>query len=135
MFSSIKTSRANKETVTQLTNKLNLGAENIIARLAFSFSLNTGKRMNLAEIADAGGKEYSSKVLFGDHADLYLALICVHYDLYKTDKDIPKYIKMHVDDGIKLIKEEIVDKDSITGTDFIINEIEKGLLSFENIKS
>jgi len=133
MFSTIKTSRANKDIVAQLTNKLNLGAENVIARLAFSYSLNTDRKLNLNEMRDAGGKEYSSKVLFGNYADIYLALLCVHYNLYKSDKDLPRYVKMHIDDGLDLIAKEIESKDSITGNDFIINEIEKGLLLFETM--
>lgn len=128
MFSNIKTSKANKELVTRLTNKLNLGAENTIARLALGYSLAAGRRMDLHEIADANGKEYSSKVLFGDYGDYYIALVCVHYQLYKSDKDIARYIKMHIDDGLELIHRDIEQKQGISGTDFIINEIERGLL-------
>ncbi|MDN3548927.1 DndE family protein [Mucilaginibacter aquaedulcis] len=131
MFSTIRTSKANKELVTQLTNKFNLGAENVIARLAFSFSLSTEQKLNLSQIQDSGGKEYNSKVLFGDYADIYMALLCVHYNLYKSDKDLPKYVKLHIDNGLELISKEIENKDSITGEDFIINQIEKGLSIFE----
>jgi|SRR6185437_8171884 len=127
MFSNIKTSRQNRDLVTRLTNKLNLGAENIIARLALSYSLSRERRMELQQIQDSNGKEYSFKVLFGDFADYYVAMICVHYELYKTDKDIGKYIKMHIDDGLQLINDEIDQKEGISGTDFITNEIEKGL--------
>lgn len=131
MFSNIKTSKTNKDIVTQLTNKLNLGAENVIARLAFSYSLSRDKKMDLNKIQDSTGKEYNTKVLFGNYGDVYLALICVHYNLNKSDKDIPRYIKMHIDDGLEMINLEVAKKDSMTGTDFIINEIENGLLSFE----
>ena len=127
MFSNIKTSKANKELVTKLTNKLNLGAENIVARLAFSYSLSQERQLDLHEIQDANGKEYSIKVLFGDYADYYIAMVCVHYQLYKTDKDIGRYIKMHIDDGLQLINNEIERKQGMSGTDFIINEIERGL--------
>lgn len=124
MFSSIKTSRANKDRVTQLTQRLNLGAENVIARLAFSYSLGQDRVMDLTQMEDAQGKEYSAKVLFGDHADLYIALVCVQYQIYKTDKNIARYIKMHIDDGLVLIEKEITGKDSLTGSDFLINAIE-----------
>lgn len=135
MFSTIRTSRANKDLVTQLTNKLNLGAENVIARLAFSYSLNTNRKLSLNDMKDAGGKEYNSKVLFGNYADIYMALLCVHYNLYKSDKDLPRYVKLHIDDGLELINKEVATKDSITGNDFIINEIEKGLLSLESFEN
>ncbi|TCD28641.1 DUF1832 domain-containing protein [Pedobacter psychrodurus] len=127
MFSSIKTSRANKDLVTKLTNKLNLGAENVIARLAFTYSLSQEKLMDLSQIQDSSGKEYSVKVLFGDYAEFYVALVCVHYDIYKTDKDISRYIKMHIDDGLQGIYDEVENKNSISGNDFMINQVEIGL--------
>ncbi len=127
MFNSIKTSKRNKEIVTVLTRKLNLGAENVVARMAFAYSLARDQKMELAAIQDAQGKEYSVKVLFGDYAEYYIALICVHYNLYKSDKDIAKYVKMHIDDGLELISNEIEKKTNITGEEFLINAIEKGL--------
>lgn len=133
MFSSIRTSKTNKEVVTQLTNKLNLGAENVIARLAFSYSLSKEYKLDLADIEDSMGKEYNPKVLFGNYSDIYIAILCVHYSLHKSDRDIPKYLKMHIDDGLTMISKDIERKDSITGNDFIINEIEKGMLNFEKI--
>ena len=104
MFSNIRTSKANKEVVTQLTNKLNLGAENTIARLAFSYSLAKEQYLDLTKIEDSAGKEYSSRVLFGNYVDIYVALICVHYNIQKEDKDVGRYIKMHIDEGLKLIE-------------------------------
>lgn len=130
MFTSIKTSRANKDLVTQLTNKLNLGAENVIARLAFSYSLAQNRMLKLNEIQDAQGKEYNVKVLFGNHPEIYLALLAIHYGIPREDKDIPKYVKMHIDDGLGLINREVIEKSSITGNDFLINEIESGMIHF-----
>ncbi len=128
MFSNVRTTKANKEIVTRLTNKLSLGAENLIARIALSYSIAADRKLDLALIGDSSGKEYSFKVLFGEYADYYIALIAVHYQLYKSDKDIPKYIKMHIDDGLELINFNIENKYSLSGTDFLINEIERGLL-------
>ena len=127
MFSNIKTSRVNKDVVTHLTNKLNLGAENIIARLAFSYSMSKESKLDLSLIQDSAGKEYNTKVLFGSYTDVYIALICVHYNLHKSDKDIPRYVKMHIDEGLQQINKYVATKDSITGTEFLINEVEKGL--------
>lgn len=127
MFSSIKTSKKNKELVTKLTNRLNLGAENVIARLAFAYSISKERKMQLIDIQDSQGKEYSAKVIFGDYIDYYIAIVCIHYSLYKTDKDIARYIKMHVDDGLELIEKEANKKTTMSGNEFLINEIEKGL--------
>ena len=37
MFTQIKTSKENKDIVSQLTRKLGLGTENIIARIAYTY--------------------------------------------------------------------------------------------------
>jgi DNA sulfur modification protein DndE len=127
MFSNIRTTKANKEIVARLTSKLSLGTENVIARISLTYSIAADRKLDLSHIGDSLGKEYSFKVLFGDYSDYYIALVAVHYQLYKTDKDIPKYIKMHIDDGLQLINLDIENKYSLSGTDFLINEIEKGL--------
>jgi len=123
MFSHIRTSKINKEIVSKLTRRLNLGAENVIARMAFTYSLSKDRKLDLMNHADSSGKTYSKSVLFGDNYDLYLGLICTHYGLYKTDKDIPKYIKMHLDDGLVLINNEIEENPNIEGFDFLIEKI------------
>ena len=127
MFTHIKTSKENRETVAKLTRKLNLGTENIIARIAFVYSISKDRILDLAEIKDSQGKEYSKNVLFGDYLPYYILLACVHYNLYKTDKDIPKYIKMHVDDGLQLIDKEIQDNPNLDGFDYLVDKIENGL--------
>lgn len=132
MFTTIKTSLENKAIVTDLTRKLNLGPENVIARLAFSYSLAQGKKFNLTDdIRDSKGKEYSKNVLFGNNIDYYVSLICLHYKIYKTDKDIPKYIKMHIDHGLELINVELKKKPHLTGFDFLIEKIDVGLTFIE----
>ena len=66
MFTSIKTSKANKQIVTDLSRKFNLGAENIIARIAFTYSLSKNRVLSLTDIADSQGKEYSKNVLLNN---------------------------------------------------------------------
>lgn len=127
MFTQIKTSKENKEVVTLLTRKLGLGAENVIARIAFTYSLSLDRKLDLNNIKDAGGKGYSKSVLFGDYYDIYLGLVCVHYGLYKTDKDIGRYIKLHVDDGLQLLNEEVNERSNIDGFDFLTEKINLGL--------
>ena len=127
MFAQIKTSKANKTIVTDLSRRFNLGAENVIARIAFTYSLSTGRKLNLSEISDSQGKEYSKSVLFGNYYPFYIALLCTHYGLYKTDKDIPKYIKMHLDDGLQLMNAELVDNPNLNGMDYLIDKIDAGL--------
>ena len=121
MFKTIKTSANNKEVITNLTQKLGLGAENIIARLAFAYSLAHHGQLDLKEARDAKGKEYSSHVLFGDQFPFYVALVCQKYQLYKIHKDLPRYVKIHIDFGLEAMAEQTNKK----GLDFIIEEIER----------
>jgi len=127
MFTHIKTSGKNKEVVSFLSRKLNLGTENIIARIALTYSLSKDRKMDISEIKDSKGKEYSKSVLFGNNLPFYISLICVHYSIYKTDKDIPKYIKMHIDDGLELINSELQDNPNLDGFEYIIEKIDFGL--------
>ncbi|AFL83600.1 protein of unknown function (DUF1832) [Belliella baltica DSM 15883] len=126
MFNTIKTSKENKERVVQLTRKLNLGAENVIARIAFAYSLGNEHKVNLSEVHDSQGKEYTYKVLFGDYGDFYMAILCVHYNIHISDKDLARYVKMHIDDGLEMIEKEFKNF-SGSGIDFLTQRIEGGL--------
>lgn len=104
MFSHIRTSKENKEVVTELTRKFNLGAENHIARIALAHSLEKGAKLSLEDLKNSGGKEYSRSVLLGEFDEIYIGMVCTKYGLYSNDKDIPKYIKAHLDDGLMKIE-------------------------------
>jgi len=123
MFTQIKTSKNNKEVVVNLTRKLNLGTENNIARIALTYSLSKDVKLNIQDLKDSGGKEYSKSVLFGDYYDYYVGLISIHYNLYKSDKEIPKYIKLHIDHGLSLLNEEVNQRSNIDGFDFLVEKI------------
>ena len=127
MFSQIKTSSKNKEIVVELTRKFNLGAENVIARIAIAYSLQLGMKFSPLDIKDSGGKEYSKGVLFGSYYTIYLAMICSHYQISANDKDIPRYIKMHLDDGLQLIYNDILDNPNLIGYDYLFDKIQNGL--------
>ncbi|KRT17787.1 DNA sulfur modification protein DndE [Pedobacter ginsenosidimutans] len=123
MFSNIRTSLANKEIITSLTNKLNLGTENIISRIAFAYSVSSDKQLELKDIKDSKGKEYNAKVLFGEYTDYYIAIIALQYGIYAHDKDIGRYVKMHVDDGLELLNQEFQSNHNTTGFEFIASKM------------
>lgn len=123
----IKTSAKNKELVTQLTRKFALGTENVIARIAIAYSLKSGIKLQPTEIKDAGGKEYSKSVLFGNLFPLYVAMMCSHYGIKDTDKDLPRYFKMHLDDGIERIAADVKDNPNLVGFDYLFDRIHEGL--------
>lgn len=129
MFTHIKTSKENKEVVAKLTRKLNLGTENIISRIALTYSLSQDRKFTIGDIKDSGGKEYSKAVLFGNYSDYYLGLVALHYGVHISDKDLPKFIKLHIDDGLELLNDEINQRANIDGFDFLVEKIESSLLS------
>lgn len=127
MFSQIKTSTKNREVVVELTRKFNLGAENIIARIAIAYSLQSGETFSPIDVKDSGGKEYSRNVLFGTHYPIYEALICTHYQINSNNKDLSRYFKMHLDHGLQLIYDDVTDNPNLIGYDYLFDKIQNGL--------
>lgn len=127
MFSQIRTSNKNREIVVELTRKFNLGAENIIARIAIGYSLQSGIKFSPLDVKDSGGKEYSKNVLFGSFYPIYEALICTHYQINNSNKDLPRYIKMHLDDGLERIYNDVKDNPNLVGYDYLFDKIQEGL--------
>ena len=127
MIGQIKTSTENKERVTRLTRKFCLGSENIIARIAIAYSLKQGGHFDPTKVKDSGGKEYSRNVLFGNLFPLYLSMICEHYQIKSTDKDLPRYFKLHLDDGLELIDKDVKDNPNLVGFDYLFDKIHEGL--------
>lgn len=128
MFTHIRTSKENREVVAKLTRRLNLGTENHISRIALTYSLSQDRKLDLKDIHNSSGKDYSKAVLFGDYLDYYLGMVALHYGIHITDKDLPKYIKMHIDDGLQLLNEELNQRSNIDSFDFLVEKIEMGLI-------
>ncbi|MEZ7528450.1 DndE family protein [Cloacibacterium normanense] len=132
MLINIRTSEANKIVVQELTRRLNLGTENVVSRIAFSYSISKNIKLDLEkDLFDSKGKEYKDDILFGKYREYYIALICQHYGLYKTDKDIGKYIKMHIDHGLTLMNKLFEDNKNYSGLDFLLEHIETGIEKLE----
>lgn len=127
MFNQIKTSAANRQIVTELTRKFGLGAENIIARIAITYSLHSGVRFSPLDIKDSGGKEYTKNVLFGNYYTAYLYVLCTAYKIPDTDHDIPRYFKMHLDHGLELIASEVKMNPNLVGFEYLFDKIKVGL--------
>lgn len=127
MFSQIKTSSENREVVAELTRKFNLGAENVIARIALGYSLQSGVKFSPLDVKDSGGKEYSKNVLFGNYYPIYEALICTYYQINSNDKDLSRYFKLHLDDGLQRIFNEVKDNPNLVGYDYLFDKIQEGL--------
>jgi len=131
MFSQIKTSTKNREIVSELTQKFKLGAENIIARIAIAYSLQTKEKFSPIDTQDPGGKEYSRNVLFGNNYQIYKAMMCTYYNISDTDRDLYRYFKIHLDHGLQLIYDDVKNNPNLIGYDYLFDKIELGL---NNIK-
>ena len=133
----IRTSEKNQEVVRRITSKLPNGLkENATARLAFGYSLQTGKKFSLADfnLYDSKGKEYKDHILFdAKYRDFYIALICQYYGLYKTDDNISKYIKLHIDHGLEQLDNIFQDNFNYTLFDFLVEYIEKGVIHLDEL--
>lgn len=127
MFTQIKTSIKNKEAVTVLTRKFGLGAENVIARIAIAYSLQSDAHFSPLDIKDSGGKEYSKNVLFGTLYPIYAAIMCKHYGIRMSDKDLSRYFKLHLDDGLERIMKDVADNPNLVGFDYLFDRIKNGL--------
>lgn len=127
MFTQIRTSAKNKDIVTILTRKFGLGAENVIARIAIAYSLHSGVHFSPFDVRDSGGKEYSKNVLFGSYYNMYVALMCKYYGIKMTDRDLPRYFKLHLDDGLERIMSDVKDNPNLVGFDYLFDKIKEGL--------
>ena len=131
MIINIKTSKANQEVVTFLTQRLpGSPKENIIARIALGYSLAQGKRFTQAEFNsfDSQGKEYKDSILFDvANKDYYIALICQAYGINKNSDLIPKYVKLHVDHGLEQIYYLFENRQQYTFFDFLVENLSKGI--------
>lgn len=133
----IRTSEANQEIVRKLTNKLPTGTkENVIARIALGYSLQNGRKFSNSEfnLYDSKGKEYKDHILFdAKYRDFYIALICQHYGIYKTNENIAKYVKLHIDHGLELMDNLFSNNNNYTFFDFLINHLEKGISLLDTV--
>jgi len=125
----IKTSEKSWEIIRRLTPKLSdRTPDNVIARIALGFSLQKEKKFTANDFStyDSKGKEYKEQTLFSEtYKKFYIALICQYYGIYRTDENIPKYVKLHIDHGLELL-DNIFSASDYTFFDFLNEYIEKG---------
>lgn len=116
----IRTSENSKNIITTLTSSLSLGTENFIARIAIVYSLkHHNGQLDLNNLADSKGKEYSRKVLLGNHDKEYVGMICHVHMIRETSPLIPKLLKYHLDRGLHLIQNFKDERPRINTIEFI----------------
>ena len=55
-------------------------------------------------------------------------MTALHYNLHISDKDLSKYIKMHIDEGLKLFNDELNSNHNLDGFEFLIGKIDNKLI-------
>ena len=106
MFNRITTSEKSKNLITELTYKMQLGTENVIARIAIGKSISMKKKLDITKLEDSKGKTYTYNVLLGEKHRIYIAMICQLYQIHNSDPDIGRLIKLHLDNGLELLKDD-----------------------------
>jgi DNA sulfur modification protein DndE len=105
MSYTIRTAEEFRIPITSQSRAWDLGAENVLARMAFAASLELSDAINLDELRDTKGKEYNSKVLFGDYRTTYEAMLCLREGITPEHPDFKRFVKAHVDRGLAFILE------------------------------
>jgi len=134
----IRISKRNSEIIDQLTTLYNFKYDGIIARIAFSLSLNLNKKYDLFEVSQisSDGKDWRDESsLFGISGDnksyfiLYKAMLDQHYNQNLTEDDFIKLFKRHLDFGLEKINSEIGEKNITSGfhISYLMKIVKNGL--------
>lgn len=132
MTINIKTSELSHKLIREYSTKLKLPAENIIARIALGYSISKNRHLDLKNIKDSKGKEYKEDTFFGKHKRHFVSLLCQLYNIHSSDINLPKYVKMHIDDGLELMEKFFESNVNHTIYDFLIEAIDRGIESIEH---
>ncbi len=134
----IRISKRNSEVIDQLTSLYNFKYDGIIARIAFSLSLQLNKKFDILDeiqISSDGKDLRDANALFGVSADdksyyvIYKAMLDQHYSTILTEDDFVKLFKRHLDFGLEKIHADINDKNIAGGyhISYLMKIVKNGL--------
>ena len=143
----IRLSKENDELLHKLKSLYNFKNESVIPRIAFSYSLMTGKIFNYKteQTLSSDGKEFrDDRMLFGsliaDTSNLviYKAVLDQHYNKSTFEEEFIKLFKLHLNHGLNLLDNKI-EKGNISKGDHIdvlMKAVKSGLaLRKKNVKT
>ena len=143
----IKISKENDELLYKLKSLYNFKNDSIVPRIAFSYSLMTGKTFDLDKeiLPPSDGKEFrDGRTIFGSVIDdtsnysIYKAVLDQHYNKSTFEDDFAKLFKLHLNHGLNLLISKI-DKVNVSKGDHIeilMKAVKSGLaLRKKNIKT
>tara|TARA_R110002096_G_scaffold310922_1_gene505423 strand:- start:666 stop:2240 length:1575 start_codon:yes stop_codon:yes gene_type:complete len=143
----IKISKENDELLYKLKSLYNFKNDSIVPRIAFSYSLMTGKTFDLDKeiLPPSDGKEFrDGRTIFGSVIDdtsnyaIYKAVLDQHYNKSTFEDDFAKLFKLHLNHGLNLLDSKI-DKVNVSKGDHIeilMKAVKSGLaLRRKNVKT
>ena len=129
----IKTNKENHSVVKRLKDKYDFPNQSIPAKIAINYSLQLNKTFNLDDYPnlDNSGMEYDENTLFGgrENYSFYRALFSQQYGRVLTEIEFNKIVKIHLDFGLELLKEQVLDTDRGKNShiDYLMSLIKRGL--------
>jgi DNA sulfur modification protein DndE len=129
-------SEASEKRLDTFKQKFNVPSYNIVARIALSYSLSKNRKFSPDNLKDSKGREFKDPIILGNDTleskrNVYIALVCQYYSLSKTDSNLSKYIKFHIDDGLELIEKFFESNPNHSPFDFLIEVVDRGIESIE----
>jgi len=140
----IRISKENDDLLYKIKTLYNFKNDGIVPRIAFVYSLMSGKLFNVEDEINPGssGKEFrDAKSLFGTIVNgvantiIYKASLDQHYGRNTFDEEFSKLFKLHLSHGLHLWNNEIEESNIPNGghIDIILKAVKKGLLLRKNI--
>jgi DNA sulfur modification protein DndE len=129
----IKTNKENHSVVKRLKDKYDFPNHSIPAKIAINYTLQLNKTFNLEEFPnlDNNGMEYDENTLFSgrENYSFYRALFSQQYGRVLLESEFNKLVKIHLDFGLNLLKEQVLDTDRGRNShiDYLMSIIKRGL--------
>jgi DNA sulfur modification protein DndE len=143
----IRISKENDELLYKLKTLYNFKNESVVPRIAFSYSLMTGKIFDYEnDVAiSSDGKEFrDDRMLFGSVIDdtsnlvIYKAVLDQHYNRHTFEQEFTKLFKLHLNHGLNILHDKISNGNISKGdhVDILMKAVKSGLaLRNKNVKT
>jgi len=139
----IRISKRNDELIEKIKDLYNFKFEGIVPRIAFSYSLQLGKRFDLesVNIPSADGKDWrDDRGLFGTSIGnrsnyvIFKALLDQHYDRLLYEDEFSKLFRLHLDFGLEKINNDLENKNIAGGyhVNYLMKLVKDGLSILSN---
>lgn len=134
----IKISKSTSESIDRLTSLYNFKFDSIIARIAFTYSLQLNRRFDVNEerhLTSEGKDWRDERALFGISTDdksyfvIYKAILDQTYSKSLTEDEFIRLFKLHLNFGLEKIEADLEDKNIASGyhVSYLMKLVKNGL--------